>query len=110
MFLLKIQNWYKRFAKDCRGNILLFAMVFGTISMSIIIVGVAGYAIFENKASVYKHNREMAFQIAEAGISYYRWHLAHNKTDYYDGQGASSTGPYVHAYEDKDGNVIGYYS
>ncbi len=49
------------------------------------VVGVGGYAISENSASNYKHNREMAFQIAEAGVNYYRWHLAHNKTDYKDG-------------------------
>ncbi len=110
MLVLKILNWFKHFLKDSRGNILLFAMVFGSISVSVIIVGVAGYAIYENKASAYKHNREMAFQIAEAGINYYRWHLAHNKTDYYDGQGTSSTGPYVHSYTDKDGNSIGYFS
>ncbi len=91
-----------------RGNILMFVMVFGAIAFSMIVIGVAGYAISENGASNYKHNREMAFQIAEAGINYYRWHLAHNKTDYQDGTGVS--GPYVHVYEDKDGNPIGHFS
>lgn len=55
-----------------------------------------------------KHNRDMAFQVAEAGISYYRWHLAHNPGDYQDGTGAP--GPYVHEYKDKDGDLVGYYS
>lgn len=105
--LTKIVNSFKQ---NHRGNILLFAMVFGFISFSVIVVGITGYAVYENKASVYKHNREMAFQIAEAGANYYRWHLAHNKTDFYDGRGATSTGPYVHEYDDKDGNLIGYFS
>ncbi len=100
----------KKFTKDKRGNILLFAMVFGTISLAIITVGLSGYAIGENTASNKKHNREMALQIADAGINYYRWHLAHAKTDYYDNHTSSTPGPYVHNYTNKDGNVIGQYS
>lgn len=90
------------------GNILLFAIIFGFISFSVIIVGVSSYAISENRASVRMHNREMAFQIAEAGINYYRWHLAHNKTDYKDG--TNHAGPYEHVYSDKDGTAIGKFS
>ncbi len=102
----RIYFWFYR--GDEHGNILLFAIIFGFISFSVIVVGVGGYVISENKASDYKHNREMAFQIADAGINYYRWHLAHNKEDFQDGTGVP--GPYVHEYEDKDGNVIGHYS
>lgn len=93
---------------DERGNILLFVMIFGIISFSVIVGGAASYAIFENSASAHKQNRESAFQIADAGINYYRWHLAHSKTDFQDGTGES--GPYVHAYTDKDGNTVGYFS
>jgi hypothetical protein len=49
--------------------------------------------------------REQSFQIAEAGIEYYRWHLAHNQTDFKDG--TATSGPYRHDYLDKDGNKIG---
>ncbi len=100
----------KHFNCNYRGSLLLFALIFGSVSLVVIVGGVSGYAMYENRASVYKHNRELAFQIAEAGANYYRWHLAHNKTDYYDGQGATSTGPYVHDYKDKDGNIVGYFS
>ncbi|EKD43818.1 MAG: hypothetical protein ACD_72C00105G0003 [uncultured bacterium] len=103
-----MKNVFQKFKNDQRGNILMFVMVFGSIAFSMIVIGVAGYAISENGASNYKHNREMAFQIAEAGINYYRWHLAHNNTDYQDGTGVA--GPYVHVYEDKDGNAIGHFS
>lgn len=98
----------KIFPQKAKGNILLFAMVFGFISFSIIVVGVTGYAIAENRASARKHNRETAFQIAEAGINYYRWHLAHDKDDFQDGTGLP--GPYEHEYRDKDGSLIGYFS
>jgi hypothetical protein len=110
MQLEKLKNLVKTFSQDNRGNILLFVMVFGTITLSLIIMGVAGYAISENSASYKKHNREMALQIADAGINYYRWHLAHAKTDYYDGNSTSTPGPYIHSYTDKSGNIIGYFS
>lgn len=103
-----MKNFFKKFKMNQNGNMLLFVMVFGAITFSLIVVGVSGYAVLENRASNHKHNREMGFQIAEAGVNYYRWHLAHNKTDYQDGTGAS--GPYVHEYKDKDGNVIGHFS
>lgn len=91
-----------------RGNVLLFVMVFGAIAFTFIVVGVASYGLVENRASVHKQNREQALQAAEAGVTYYRWHLAHNPTDYQDGTGGP--GPYVHDYKDKDGNTIGQYS
>lgn len=107
--LKKIKNIIKIFKQDSRGNVLLITVIFGVISFSLIIGGISSYSIVEHRASIRKHSREMAFQIAEAGINYYRWHLAHNKEDYYDGQGADSVGPYLHEYKDKDGEVIGYF-
>ena len=44
--------------------------------------------------------REEALQIAEAGVNYYQWHLAHFTTDYQDG--TNTAGPYVHDYIDRD--------
>ena len=92
-----------------KGTALIFVLVFGAVASMIIISGVAGYAIFENKASNRKQERDLAFHIAEAGINYYRWHLAHNPTDYSDGTGGQP-GPYIHEYDDKDGNLMGYFS
>ena len=94
--------------KNKRGGLLIYVMVFGSVVFTLIITGVSGYAIFENKASNRKYERDMAFHIAEAGINYYRWHLAHNPTDYTDGTGV--VGPYIHEYFDKDNNLIGHYS
>lgn len=108
MFKTRLKLRVKKRFSDQRGNILLIVLIFGFVSFSLIITGVAGFAISENHASIRKHNQEMALQIAEAGINYYRWHLAHNKTDYQDGTGVA--GPYVHEYKDKNGNVVGYFS
>ena len=46
--------------------------------------------------------------IAEAGIEYYRWHLAHSPDDYMDG--TANPGPYVHDFNDKNGTKIGQFS
>lgn len=51
---------------------------------------------------------EKALNIAEAGINYYRWHLAHDPDDFQDG--TNQTGPYVHDYYDPQGGIIGKYS
>ena len=50
---------------------------------------------------------EQSLNIAEAGINYYRWHLAHEPEDYQDGTGA--TGPYTHEYKDPEGGTMGSY-
>ena len=64
-----------------------------------------GWASLNIKAGRQAFNRERTLQIAEAGIDYYRWHLAHSPTDFQDGTGGP--GPYVHDFRDKDGNIIG---
>src|SRR3989344_5048393 len=51
---------------------------------------------------------EQALNIAEAGVNYYRWHLAHDQDDYQDGTGVP--GPYTHEYTDPEGGVVGSYS
>lgn len=60
---------------------------------------------------------QRAFNVAEAGINYYLWHLSHNATDYKDGQSVPASpdptlgyGPYVHNYVDDNGNVAGTYT
>jgi len=52
-------------------------------------------------------NRSIAFTVAESGIEYYRWHLAHSPLDYKDGTG--NPGPYIHNYYDKDGSILGQF-
>ncbi len=51
---------------------------------------------------------EEALNIAEAGINYYKWHLAHAPDDFTDGTGQK--GPYIHVYKDPQGKEIGEFS
>lgn len=60
---------------------------------------------------------QQAFNIAEAGVNYYLWHMAHNGTDYKDGQSTPTTpdatlgyGPYVHTYTDSNAVQTGTFT
>jgi len=88
--------------KNKGGFIIIQSIVFGGIAIVIIsaLVAWAGTNIKSARNSV---TREKAIQIAEAGIDYYRWHLAHSPQDFQDGTG--QPGPYVHDFYDKDCNT-----
>lgn len=90
-----------------KGQLLVQVIVFSSIAI-VVIGGLLGWAGINIKSARHSVDRERAIQLAEAGIDYYRWHLAHNKTDYQDGTG--QPGPYTHTVYDKDGTVVGQYS
>lgn len=90
-----------------QGQILINVIVFGSIAIYFI-GAFSAWAILNVRAARQTFNREQTIQIAEAGVDYYRWHLAHATTDFQDGTG--SPGPYVHDFKDKNGNIIGRFS
>ncbi|KKU79682.1 MAG: hypothetical protein UY04_C0004G0011 [Parcubacteria group bacterium GW2011_GWA2_47_7] len=73
-----------------------------------ILGGMVNWAARSTSMVRFTEDREQILNIAEAGIEYYRWHLAHDATDFQDGTGLP--GPYVHDFFDKDGVRIGQYS
>jgi len=81
-------------------TVISIVAVLGVIALQLVVQ--------ERQTAQAKINRETAFQIAEAGVNYYRWHLAHDPDDYQDDTG--QPGPYVHDAFDQDGNLIGQYS
>jgi hypothetical protein len=92
-----------------RGQMTIQVLILGTVG-TIVISGFALWADANIRASYRTLNKAAAFAAAEAGIEYYRWHLAHAAQDFWDGQGSTSTGPYVHNYYDKNGAAIGTFS
>ncbi len=96
-----------KFLQKQKGMLIIQVLVFSGIMIAII-AALSSWASVSIKAGRTAHHREQAIQTAEAGIDYYRWHLAHSPTDYQDGTGVA--GPYVHDLEDKDGNVVGQFS
>ncbi len=91
-----------------KGYILMVVLVV-TALFVVTAAGLASLAVDQNKLGLKRIAWSRAFEIAEAGLNYYRWVLAHDPSDYYDGTGGSP-GPYIHDYSDPYGGVIGKFS
>lgn len=89
------------------GYVTMLVLVFAGVFF-VIVSALSGFIFIQNKVQIAKENREKAFQIAEAGLEYYKWFLAHFPNDLQDGTGVS--GPYVHSYSDPEGGTIGNFS
>lgn len=88
------------------GQLSLQILIYGGIA----IVFLAGFFLWTEVTltSVSRYSDSaLASMIAEAGIEYYRWHLAHASSDYQDGTGVP--GPYTHDYYDKNGTLLGQF-
>ena len=64
----------RKFSRD--GSALAFGLII-MFCLSIILTSMLSYVSSQLKFSFNRVEREKAFQIAEAGIFYYRWYLAH---------------------------------
>lgn len=87
-----------------KGQLSLQVLIYGSIAI-ILMTGFLVWAEANINAALRYSNKVLALTIAEAGIEYYRWHLAHAPSDFRDG--TAGPGPYVHPYYDKNGNRIG---
>jgi hypothetical protein len=89
------------------GYLLVQALVFGAIGL-LLFGGLISWGRINLRGASQFNYREQAFEIAEAGIDYYRWHLAHAPLDFKDG--TTGPGPYVHNFYNKDGVLTGTFS
>ncbi len=94
-------------SKFPQGHVLILVLVFSSMA-GFILISLANLALLNIKAGQQTIKREQAFHLAEAGVEYYRWHLAHAPHDYQDGTG--NPGPYIHDFFDKNGNKIGIFT
>ena len=85
--------------KEQSGSILILTLVFSAVFV-MLFSGLVGFIYLQHKQSVQKVSWNEALGIAEAGLNYYRWHLAHDPDDLQDGVG--SPGPYEHEYFDPE--------
>jgi hypothetical protein len=90
-----------------KGSILIQVIAFMAIGI-VILSGFVGWGTMSVRTARHTEYRDQAIQIAEAGIDYYRWHLAHAPSDFQDG--TATSGPYVHNYYDKQGNSLGTFT
>lgn len=99
------RNWSQATGKN--GYLLIHVLVFGAVFM-LITTSFIGYVITQNKVIEQRYQLEKASEIAEAGLNYYKWYLAHHPSDVTDGTGLP--GPYIHEYADPEDGVIGEFS
>ncbi len=90
-----------------KGFLLLGVLLFAAIGVMTITAFVS-WASTSAKFARRVERRELALQIAEAGIEYARWYLAHYQTGYTLGN--TGSGPYVYPFNDKDGTQIGSFT
>jgi Tfp pilus assembly protein PilX len=89
------------------GYLLIFVLVFGSIFF-LMASGFIGYVVTQSQVTTSKYHREQALDIAEAGLDYYKWFLAHYPNDVTNG--TATSGPYIHTYSDPEGAAIGEFS
>lgn len=111
---MEIKNWKLKI--NSKGDITVLALVFGAIFV-LTFSSIIGYITIQLKHSKQKVAWNQALNIAEAGLNYYRWHLAHAPDDLQDGQDwccetppCDVCGPYQHEYLDPEGGAIGEFS
>jgi hypothetical protein len=90
-----------------RAYFTVLVLVFSSVFF-FLISALAGYIFVEKRLELAKENQSKAFHIAEAGLEYYRWRLAHWPDDVTDGTG--QPGPYEHTVSDPEAGVVGTYS
>ena len=87
-----------------RGALLVLVLVFSTIFF-LIVVAFMGFVITQSQVQRAAVEQERAISIAEAGLNYYKWFLAHNPDDVTFGSGLP--GPYEVPFADPELGHIG---
>lgn len=86
---------------------MVLLLVFGAVFFTIF-TAFMGFVITGKRLADAKFNSEQALQIAEAGINYYKWFLAHHPDDMKNG--TNLPGPYEITFFDPEGGATGEYS
>ncbi|MCA9360981.1 hypothetical protein KC845_00335 [Candidatus Kaiserbacteria bacterium] len=94
----------KNFNQHNKGALLVLVLVFGTIFF-LIVMSFMGFVVTQSQIQENKLQQERALAIAEAGLDYYKWFLAHYPSDVTNGTGLP--GPYDIPYSDPELGVIG---
>jgi hypothetical protein len=95
------------FLKKAGGYALVLTLVYASIFTGMIFAFI-GFLITQGDAIEQRYQIERATEVAEAGLNYYRWYLAHYPNDVTNGTGLP--GPYVHTYTDPEDGAIGEFS
>jgi hypothetical protein len=72
---------FKQKNNSKKGSILILVLT-STAIFIVMSLSLASLTVSQHKMTNYKENWNQAFHIAEAGIDYYKWHLAHDPRDF----------------------------
>jgi uncharacterized membrane protein SpoIIM required for sporulation len=101
------QHLRKKIKHTQAGYLLVLVLVFGSVFF-LITASFVGYIVTQSQLINQKVELQRALEIAESGLNYYKWYLAHHPGDITNGTGLP--GPYVHQYFDPEGAAIGEFS
>lgn len=111
--------------KNLKGSAIAYALTM-TATVAIILASMVQYVVSQMKYGFYSAAKEEAFQIAESGIYFYRWYLAHEVEGrtasqvkaFWEGNPApvgvgtpacGQNGAYEVEYKDPSGSALGKY-
>lgn len=86
------------------GYLVILTLVFGAIFL-VMVVAFMSYITNQYTIQQIRAHEERAFAIAESGLHYYKWYLAHFPDDLTNGTGED--GPYEVPYEDTESGLVG---
>jgi len=87
--------------KKQSGYLLVLVLVFGSVFL-VMISSFIGFVVSQNQVVNFRHEQQRATEIAEAGLNYYRWYLAHFPDDL--------TTTLNNTYSDQESNLLGEYT
>ncbi|MFA5993648.1 MAG: pilus assembly PilX N-terminal domain-containing protein [Parcubacteria group bacterium] len=100
-----------------KGSVLAYVLVI-MMTVAIILTSLLQYITAQLKFSLYRGDKEQAFQVAESGLYFYRWYLAHQvsgrtvqqiKDFWNSGTAYGVDTPYEAEFFDPEGGAIGKY-
>ena len=86
---------------------IVLVLVMASVFLTIIAASITN-VVTQSQVVQFRFQQNKATEIAEAGLNYYKWYLAHYPDDVTNGTGLP--GPYVHTYSDPEGGPIGEFS
>jgi hypothetical protein len=114
---MKIKNPKLKIQNSGRGSAFIFIVIISAIGATVL-VGLLTFITAQYKNSQRQSQQEQSFQVAEAGIYWYRWYLAHKvegqiiqvKNAFWEsGQAKGVNEPYEADVADPEGGALGRY-
>src|SRR3989344_7665199 len=102
MHMLRTTNYELR--TNSRGVTTLLVVAFMGI-FTLMLGGLVGSVLQQAMYGRALHAREEALSIAESGLEYFKWHVAHNTAIREDGTGLQSS--YSYTVNDPEGGELG---